>query len=69
MIFAKRLAAHGQTRVFTIEHSGYSGWIAREQNDTATRTSLMNDWGRVELTMALFEFKASKLLSQGWSET
>ena len=69
MIFAKRFAAHGHTREFTIEHSAFFGWIAREQNDSAIRTSLLNDWRRVEVAMVLFELKASELLSQGWSET
>lgn len=69
MIFTKRLAAAGQTRQFTIEHSSRFGWIAREQDETKTRTSLIHDWRRVELKMALFEIKASALRSQGWMET
>ena len=69
MIFTKRLAGQGQTRQFTIEHSSRFGWIAREQDETATRTSLIHDWRRVEVTMALFEMKAATLRSQGWMET
>jgi len=69
MIFTKRLAAGGQTRQFTIEHSGSSGWIAREQDDAVTQTSLIRDWRRVELQMVLFEIKASILRSEGWLET
>lgn len=69
MIFAKRLAGQGQTRQFTIEHSSRFGWIAREQDETATRTSLIHDWRRVELAMLLFEMKAATLRSQGWMET
>ena len=69
MIFTKRLAAPGQTRQFTIEHSDGSGWIAREQDDRATQTSHIRNWRRVELQMVLFEMKASALLSEGWLET
>lgn len=68
MIFEKRLAASGHTRQFTIERSIHTGWIAREQNDTAIRTSLIHDWRRVESTMALFEMKALALRNEGWSE-
>ena len=68
MIFAKRLAGQGHTRVFTIEHHVASGWVAREQDDRATHTSLIRDWRRVEATMALFELKASALRSEGWLE-
>jgi hypothetical protein len=68
MIFAKRLAAEGHTRLFTIEHHVASGWIAREQDDRATRTSLIRDWRHVEATMALFELKASALRNEGWLE-
>ena len=69
MIFTKRLAAEGQTRQFTIEHSSRFGWIAREQDETKTRTSLIHDWRRVEMAMAVFEMKAAALRSQGWMET
>lgn len=68
MIFAKRLAAQGHTRLFTIEHNEASGWTAREQDDRATRTSTMRDWRHVEATMALFELKASALRNEGWLE-
>jgi hypothetical protein len=68
MIFAKRLATDGRTRLFTIEHHAASGWIAREQDDRATRTSMIRDWRHVEATMALFELKASALRSEGWLE-
>lgn len=68
MIFAKRLAGQGQTRQFTIEHHMASGWIAREQDDRATRTRLIRDWRQVEATMALFESKASALRHEGWAE-
>lgn len=68
MIFTKRLAAEGQTRLFTIEHSTRSGWIAREHRNNAVHTSLLNDWRRVEATMALFELKALALRNEGWSE-
>ena len=67
MIFAKRFAAQGQTRQFTIEHAR-SGWVAREQDDRSTRTSLIRDWGHVEATIALFELKASALRNEGWAE-
>ena len=69
MIFTRRLAARGQTRQFTIEHSDGSGWIAREQDGRATTLTNMRDWRRVELQMILFEMKASALLSEGWLET
>ena len=69
MIFAKRLSAEGHTRLFTIEHGVASGWIAREQDDRATRTSVIRDWRHVEATMALFELKASALRDEGWLET
>ena len=68
MIFAKRLAGQGHTRLFTIEHHVASGWVAREQDDRATRTSLIRDWRHVEATMALFELKASALRNEGWLE-
>ena len=68
MIFVKRLAAQGQTRLFTIEHSVASGWVAREQDDRATRTSVIRDWRHVEATMALFELKTSVLRNEGWLE-
>jgi hypothetical protein len=67
MIFTKRFVAQGQTREFTIEHAT-SGWVAREQHDLSTRTSLIRDWRHVEATMALFELKASALRNEGWSE-
>ena len=68
MIFAKRFAAEGHTRQFTIEHA-HSGWVARvEQDDRSTRTSLIRDWGHVEATIALFELKASALRDEGWAE-
>ena len=68
MIFTKRLAARGQTREFTIERHNISGWIAREQDDSATRTSMIRDWQHVEAAIALFELKASALRNEGWSE-
>lgn len=68
MIFVKRLAAEGHTRLFTIERHVASGWIACEQDDRATRTSLIRDWRHVEATMALFELKASALRNEGWLE-
>ena len=68
MIFTKRLAGQGHTRQFTIEHHTASGWVAREQDDRATRTSLIRDWRHVEATILLFEFKASALRDEGWSE-
>ena len=68
MIFAKRLSGQGHTRVFTIEHNVASGWVAREQDDRATHTSLIRDWRQVEATMALFELKATALRDQGWLE-
>ena len=67
MIFTKMFAAQGQTRAFTIEHAE-SGWVAREQHDRSTRTSVIRDWRHVEATMALFELKASALRSEGWAE-
>ena len=67
MIFTRRFAAQGQTREFTIEHAA-SGWVAREQHDRSTRTSLIRDWRHVEATMALFELKASALRNEGWAE-
>ncbi|RPI56919.1 MAG: hypothetical protein EHM55_03660 [Acidobacteria bacterium] len=69
MIFTRRLAAQGQTRQFTIEHSDGFGWIAREQDERETQTSLIRNWRRVEAQMVLFEMKASALLSEGWLET
>jgi hypothetical protein len=68
MIFTKRLAGQGQTRQFTIEHNTASGWVAREQDGRATRTSLIRDWRHVEATIALFELKASALRNEGWAE-
>ena len=68
MIFAKRMAGQGHVRLFTIEHNAASGWIAREQDERATRTSMIRDWRHVEATMALFELKASALRSEGWLE-
>ena len=44
------------------------GWVAREQDDRATRTSMIRDWRQVEATMALFELKASALRNEGWLE-
>ena len=67
MIFTRRFVAQGQTREFTIEHAS-SGWVAREQHDRSTRTSMIRDWQHVEATMALFELKASVLRSEGWAE-
>ena len=68
MIFTKRFAAKGQTRQFTIERDLTSGWIAREHSGDAIRTSLIRDWRHVEATIALFEFKASALRREGWTE-
>jgi|SoiMethySBSTD1v2_1073268.scaffolds.fasta_scaffold4970527_2 hypothetical protein len=68
MIFVKRLAGQGHTRLFTIEHDVASGWVAREQDEGATRTSIMRDWRHVEAMMALFELKASALRNEGWLE-
>jgi hypothetical protein len=68
MIFTKRLAAQGHIRLFTIEHNVASGWVAREQDESATRTSMIRDWRHVEATMALFELKASALRNEGWLE-
>ena len=68
MIFAKRLAGQGHMRLFTIEHHVASGWVAREQDDRATHTSIIRDWRQVEATMALFELKASALRNEGWLE-
>ena len=68
MIFTKQLATEGQTRLFTIEHSSRSGWIAREYRNNTIHTSLIHDWRRVEATMALFELKALALRNEGWSE-
>jgi hypothetical protein len=67
MIFTRRFVARGQTREFTIEHAD-SGWVAREQHDRSTRTSMIRDWRHVEATMALFELKASALRNEGWAE-
>ena len=44
------------------------GWVAREQDDRATHTSMIRDWRHVEATMALFELKASALRNEGWLE-
>jgi hypothetical protein len=68
MIFAKRLAGQGHRRELTIERNATSGWIAREHDDTAIRTSLFHDWRRVEMAIALFELKALALQNQGWAE-
>ena len=68
MIFAKQLAGQGRTQLFTIEHNSASGWVAREQNDRATHTSVIRDWRHVETTMALFELKVSALRNEGWLE-
>ena len=68
MIFTKRLAGQGHTRQFTIERHTASGWVAREQDDRATRTSVIRDWRHVEATIALFELKASALRDEGWAE-
>jgi len=68
MIFAKRLAGQGHTRQFTIEHHAASGWVAREQDDRGTHTSMIRDWRHVEATIALFELKASALRNEGWLE-
>ena len=68
MIFSKRLAAPGQLREMTIEHSVNAGWIAREQNDGMIRTSVIRDWRHVEATIALFELRTSILRSEGWAE-
>lgn len=68
MIFAKRLADRGHVRLFTIEHSLTSGWVAREQEEGTTRTSMIRDWRHVEATIALFELKASALRNEGWLE-
>ena len=68
MIFVKQLAGQGRTRLFTIEHDRASGWVAREQDERATHTSMIRDWRHVEAMMALFELKASALRNQGWLE-
>jgi hypothetical protein len=68
MIFKKRLATDGQSRQLTIERSTTSGWIAREHDDSGIRTSLLHDWRRVELAIAIFEIKALALQDQGWLE-
>jgi hypothetical protein len=68
MIFTKRLATEGHSRQLTIERSITSGWIAREHDDSAIRTSLLHDWRRVELAIAIFEIKALALQDQGWLE-
>lgn len=68
MIFTKRLATEGHSRQFTIERNITSGWIAREHDDSTIRTSLLHDWKRVELAMAIFEIKALALQDQGWLE-
>jgi hypothetical protein len=68
MIFAKRFAAGGQTHELTIDHAA-SGWVAREQHDQSTRTSIIRDWRHVEATMALFELKVAALRDEGWAET
>lgn len=68
MIFAKRLSGQGHTRMFTIEHSVASGWVACEHDDRATRTSMIRDWRHVEAIIVLFELKASALRNEGWLE-
>jgi hypothetical protein len=68
MIFAKRLAGPELTRLFTIEHHADSGWVAREQDERATRTSMIRDWRHVEAMMVLFELKVSALRNEGWLE-
>jgi hypothetical protein len=69
MIFTRRFAAQGETRQFTIELSpSASGWVAREQDGRATRTSIIRDWRHVEATIALFELKATALRNEGWAE-
>ena len=67
MIFIRRIAAQGQTRAFSIEHAE-NGWIALEQDETATRMRVMRDWRHVEAVMALFASKVAALRSEGWSE-
>ena len=68
MIFVKQLSGQGRTRLFTIEHDSGSGWVAREQDERATHTSMIRDWRHVEAMMALFELKASALRNEGWLE-
>jgi len=68
MIFKKRLATTGHSLQLTIEQS-LKGWIARELDDSATRTSLLRDWRHVEVAIAVFEVKALALQDQGWSVT
>jgi hypothetical protein len=68
MIFTKRLAGQGHTRQFTIERHTAAGWLAREEDDRATRTSMIRDWRHVEATILLFELKASALRDEGWAE-
>ena len=68
MIFAKRLAAQGHIRLFTIEHNVRCGWVAREQDEAVIRTSMIRDWRHVEATIALFELKALALRNEGWLE-
>ena len=68
MIFIKRLANEGHTRQLTIERSMTEGWIAREHDDSAIRTSRLHDWRRVELAIALFEIQALRLQDEGWLE-
>ena len=68
MIFTKRLANEGHTRQLTIERGITEGWIAREHDDSAIRTSRLHDWRRVELAIALFEIKALRLQDEGWLE-
>lgn len=67
MIFTRRFAAQGHTRTLTIEHCD-RGWVAREQDDHSTRTSLIRDWRHVEAVMALFELKVAALRNEGWAE-
>ena len=68
MIFTKRLTGRGQTRQFTVERHTASGWIARDQEDDATRTSVIRDWRHVEAAIALFELEAMALRNDGWAE-
>ena len=68
MIFTKRLTGQGHSRELTIEQNITSGWIAREHEDSAIRTSLFHDWRQVEMAIALFELKALALQNQGWAE-
>ena len=69
MIFVKQLSSEGRTRHFTIERGVRAGWIAREEDgQSAPKTSVIRDWRQVEAAIALFERKALKLRSEGWTE-